>query len=127
MDQRVEKLKGDVSSLNVGQQQIKDKLKELFETLSSKSGTTKTEKRENSRTPLSNHGERSEHTNENCQHGTQQSFVSKLVKLDFPRFNGSEDTTNWTCRVEQFFQFYQTPKEERVALASFHLEGDAQV
>ncbi|KAL4191008.1 hypothetical protein AMTRI_Chr07g78690 [Amborella trichopoda] len=34
---------------------------------------------------------------------------------------------SWTCRVEQFFQFHQILKEEHVALASFHLEGDAQL
>ncbi|KAL4185219.1 hypothetical protein AMTRI_Chr10g229660 [Amborella trichopoda] len=54
-------------------------------------------------------------------------FAPRLVKLDFSCFNGEEDTTNWTCRVEQFFQFHQTPEEERVALASFHSEGDAQL
>ncbi|KAL4192222.1 hypothetical protein AMTRI_Chr06g192850 [Amborella trichopoda] len=57
----------------------------------------------------------------------QQSFVPKLVKLDFPRFNGNEDMMSWTCRVEQFVQFHQTPEKKRVALASFHLEGDAQL
>ncbi|KAL4196129.1 hypothetical protein AMTRI_Chr04g181810 [Amborella trichopoda] len=29
---------------------------------------------------------------------------------------------SWTCMVEQFFQFHQIPEEERVALASFHLD-----
>ncbi|KAL4190930.1 hypothetical protein AMTRI_Chr07g78300 [Amborella trichopoda] len=28
---------------------------------------------------------------------------------------------------KQFFQFHQTPEKERVALVSFHLEGDAQL
>lgn len=34
---------------------------------------------------------------------------------------------SWVCRVEEFFQFHRTPNEERVALASFHLVGDAQL
>ncbi|TXG64146.1 hypothetical protein EZV62_011140 [Acer yangbiense] len=51
------------------------------------------------------------------------SYTPKLVKLDFPRFNGGEDPTSWLCRADQFFQFHATPEVERVALASFHLEG----
>lgn len=51
----------------------------------------------------------------------------KLVKLDFPRFNGGEDPTSWICRADQFFEFHQTPDGESVPLASFHLEGDAQL
>lgn len=31
----------------------------------------------------------------------------------------------WVCRVEQFFYLHQAPEEERIALASFHLEGNA--
>ena len=31
--------------------------------------------------------------------------IPKVTKLDFPRFNGSEDPTSWVCRVEQFFEF----------------------
>uniref|UniRef100_A0A2N9HMQ3 Retrotransposon gag domain-containing protein n=1 Tax=Fagus sylvatica TaxID=28930 RepID=A0A2N9HMQ3_FAGSY len=51
----------------------------------------------------------------------------RLVKLDFPRFNGGEDPTSWICHAEQFFRFYETPLEDQVALASFHLEGVAQL
>ncbi|KAL4191127.1 hypothetical protein AMTRI_Chr07g28190 [Amborella trichopoda] len=112
MDQQVEKLEDDLSSLNVGQQHIMDKLNELFEKLGSHSANIEPEVDENSRAPLQNH---------------EQSFPSKLVKLDFPLFNGEEDTTSWTCRRKNFFQFHQTPEEERVAIAFFHLEGDAQL
>ncbi|KAL4183549.1 hypothetical protein AMTRI_Chr11g98820 [Amborella trichopoda] len=146
MDQRVEKLEDDVNSLNVGQQQIMDKLNELFdvgqqqimdklnelfdvgqqqimdklneqfEKLNSRSANIEPEVGENPR-----------NTNGNRQNGSHKSFAPKLVKLNFPRFNSDKDTTSWTCRVEQFFQFHQTPEEERVALASFHLEGGAQL
>ncbi|XP_020411536.1 uncharacterized protein LOC109946859 [Prunus persica] len=50
-----------------------------------------------------------------------------MVKLDFPHFNGLEDPTSWICRAEQFFDFHHTPETERVPLASFNLEGDAQL
>lgn len=49
------------------------------------------------------------------------------MKLDFPRFNGLEDPTSWVCQADQFFEFYQTSEEEKVPLASFNLEGDAQL
>ena len=53
--------------------------------------------------------------------GSNQSYAPRLVKLDFPEFNGSEDPTSWICRAEQFFCFHETPVEDQVALASFHL------
>ena len=33
----------------------------------------------------------------------------------------------WFCRAEQFFELYETAETEKVKLASFHLEGNAQV
>jgi hypothetical protein len=61
------------------------------------------------------------HTN-----GSNQSYAPR-VKLDFPKFNGGEDPTSWLCRAEQFFRFHETPPMDQVALASFHLEGEAQL
>ncbi|CAL1395724.1 unnamed protein product [Linum trigynum] len=49
------------------------------------------------------------------------------IKIDFPRFRGDEDPTTWVCRAEQFFEFYGTPEEEKVLLASIYLEGEAQL
>lgn len=49
------------------------------------------------------------------------------VKLEFPLFNGREGPTSSLCRAEQFLQYHGTPEEERVMLASFHLEGEAQL
>ncbi|KAL4201804.1 hypothetical protein AMTRI_Chr02g260510 [Amborella trichopoda] len=54
-------------------------------------------------------------------------YLSRMVKLDFPKFNGEEDPTSWVCRADQFFEFHHTPEEDRVPLASFNLEGDAQL
>ncbi|KAL4198642.1 hypothetical protein AMTRI_Chr03g47010 [Amborella trichopoda] len=111
MDQRVEKLKDDVSSLN------------LFEKLSLRPANIEPEVGENLKAPFQNHGVRPGNSNGNRQNGSQQFCAPKLVKLDFPRFNGEEDMTSWTCRVDQIFQFHQRPEEEHIALTSFHLEG----
>jgi len=29
----------------------------------------------------------------------------KVAKLNFPKYNGTEDPTSWVCRAEQFFEF----------------------
>ncbi|KAK0571896.1 hypothetical protein LWI29_023257 [Acer saccharum] len=62
------------------------------------------------------------------QHNSSiHSYVPKTIKLDFPRFNSGGDPTSWICRAKQFFQIHETPTVDQVTLASFHLEGDAQL
>ncbi|KAK2992559.1 LOW QUALITY PROTEIN: hypothetical protein RJ640_010441 [Escallonia rubra] len=56
--------------------------------------------------------------------GSSGTYLPKMVKLDFSKFHGDEDSTSW---ADQFFDFRQTPDEEKVPLASFNLEGHAQV
>lgn len=53
--------------------------------------------------------------------------MSKPVKLDFPRFDGGGDPTEWLCRAEQFFQLHETPADDPVSSVSFHLKGDTQL
>ncbi|XP_038982115.1 uncharacterized protein LOC120110620 [Phoenix dactylifera] len=45
-------------------------------------------------------------------------------KIDFPTFGGG-DPYEWLDRVEQYFLVYEIPREEKVTLASYHLEGRA--
>jgi hypothetical protein len=47
-------------------------------------------------------------------------------KLRFPKFDGSTDPLAWLHRCEQFFQAQRTPEDEKVWLASFYMDGDAQ-
>lgn len=51
-------------------------------------------------------------------------FSSKIAKLEFPRFSG-EDPTEWLNQVNQFFEFQEFTEEQKVRLASFHLEREA--
>nr|GEZ63928.1 putative ankyrin repeat-containing domain, PGG domain protein [Tanacetum cinerariifolium] len=44
------------------------------------------------------------------------------VKLDFPRFDGS-DPFNWLFRAEQFFVYYETSDAQRLTIASIHFKG----
>ncbi|KAL6320971.1 hypothetical protein AAG906_010780 [Vitis piasezkii] len=56
--------------------------------------------------------------------GGQQMFLSKLAKLEFPRYSGN-DPTEWFNKVDQFFEYQGIPVAQKVSLASFHLEGEA--
>jgi ElaB/YqjD/DUF883 family membrane-anchored ribosome-binding protein len=55
------------------------------------------------------------------------SISPKLTKLDFPRYNGEDDSTSWICRVEQFFEFQRTENHEKILMVAYHLEGEAQM
>ena len=56
--------------------------------------------------------------------GGRQIVSSKTAKLEFPRFSG-DDPTEWLNRVNQFFEFQNTAETQKVSLASYHLEGEA--
>jgi len=56
--------------------------------------------------------------------GGRQIVSSKTAKLEFPRFSG-DDPTEWFNRVNQFFEFQNTAETQKVSLASYHLEGEA--
>nr|TKR91215.1 hypothetical protein D5086_0000225710 [Populus alba] len=56
--------------------------------------------------------------------GGRQIVSSKSAKLEFPRFSG-DDPTEWFNRVNQFFEFQNTAETQKVSLASYHLEGEA--
>ncbi|KAE8662834.1 hypothetical protein F3Y22_tig00113124pilonHSYRG00171 [Hibiscus syriacus] len=46
----------------------------------------------------------------------------EIAKLEFPRFSG-DDPTEWLNRVDQFFEFQEIVVDQKVLLASFHLEA----
>jgi hypothetical protein len=46
------------------------------------------------------------------------------MKLDVPKFDGS-DAMGWIFKASQFFDYHQTPKEDRLTVASFYMEGQA--
>ncbi|MFS7989117.1 putative nucleotidyltransferase, Ribonuclease H [Helianthus anomalus] len=45
-------------------------------------------------------------------------------KIDFPIFSGG-DPRGWLLKADKYFRYYQIPDEEKVEVASMHLEGDA--
>ena len=48
----------------------------------------------------------------------------RAIKLDFPRFLGG-DALDWIYKAKRFFKIYDIPEEQRVDIASVHLEGKA--
>lgn len=46
------------------------------------------------------------------------------VKLDIPRFDG-RDPLGWIFKMNQLFQYQNTPEEERITVASLYLDGAA--
>ncbi|KAA8547499.1 hypothetical protein F0562_003928 [Nyssa sinensis] len=58
---------------------------------------------------------------------SNRSVIPKFTKLEFSKYRGGEDPTSWVCRAEQFFEYQQIEHEEWVSLATYHLEGEAQL
>lgn len=46
------------------------------------------------------------------------------VKLDISRFDG-RDPLGWIFKIQQLFDFQNTPEEERITMASFYLDDAA--
>jgi hypothetical protein len=59
-------------------------------------------------------------------HREERHIHTRAMRLDFPRFDG-ESPYAWTYKVNQFFDYYQTPLYHRIRMASFHMEGEALV
>lgn len=51
-------------------------------------------------------------------------FHGKGMKVEVPRFNGKE-ADDWIFKIKEFFEIYGVPMEQRIKIASFHMEGTA--
>lgn len=61
---------------------------------------------------------------EESREGGKPIFASKLAKIEFPKFSG-DDSTELMTKVDQFFDYQKTDPSEKVYLASYHLQGEA--
>jgi hypothetical protein len=50
-----------------------------------------------------------------------QSFHVRNVRLEFPRFDGT-DALAWIFKADQFFDYYNTPDPERLTIAAVHMD-----
>ncbi|KAL9428358.1 hypothetical protein AB3S75_030367 [Citrus x aurantiifolia] len=56
--------------------------------------------------------------------GSEVSPVLRSMKMDVPKFDGS-DPNGWIFRIAEFFDFHDTPEILRLRIVSFHMEGHA--
>ncbi|MCH94634.1 transposon Ty3-I gag-pol polyprotein, partial [Trifolium medium] len=54
-------------------------------------------------------------------HQRDQPFHTRNVRLEFPRFNGT-DVLAWIFKANQFFDYYRTSDPERLTIAAVHLD-----
>ncbi|KAH9780314.1 hypothetical protein KPL71_008031 [Citrus sinensis] len=77
-----------------------------------------------SKASQSSHSVKQGHMHQYQQDVTESSRLNippLRAKIECPRFAG-DDPTEWFNRVAQFFEFQRTPEDQKVSLASFHLE-----
>ena len=48
------------------------------------------------------------------------------MKLEFPKFR-DENPSGWVYKAHQFFQLYNTPPNQKILLASYHMEEEALI
>ena len=47
--------------------------------------------------------------------------------IDFPYYDGHDDPITWVYRAKKYFSLHEIVEYDKVTLASFYLEGDAQL
>ncbi|XP_028055574.1 uncharacterized protein LOC114259749 [Camellia sinensis] len=135
-EQQLGQLETDVNSLATGHERMMKEIQEIFAAMNTRldhimtnqvrdPGESSHNQNQSVRGPGRTLG--SGGTNREVRSNSAPQYLPKTVKLDFPCFNGIEDPTSWVCRAEQFYDFHQTPEADRVPLASFNLEDDAQL
>jgi hypothetical protein len=107
--ERIEQLEDGLHRMELG---MADRLQHLEETLNRLSDVLLA----NQEPPNQDNLQREGHE------GGRLIVSSKTARLEFSRFLG-DDPTEWFNRVNQFFEFQNTPETQKVSLASYHLEG----
>jgi hypothetical protein len=118
---RIEMLELEIQEIKEGMQMMntdsKVSLAEIKELLSKsldqgESSTTK------------DRGSFQDHEQQNAGHSNGSKGSGGFTKLEFPRYSG-DDLNVWLNWVVQYFEYKQIPEEQKVSLAAFHLENEA--
>ena len=122
--ERIERIETELGEMQDKMQRmelgVNDKLAHIEETLSKLAESFHTSKD----APSINHNIATSRPNREDKDGRRQQFQSRVAKLEFPRYAGN-DPTEWFNRVDQFFEYQGSTEDQKVVLASFHLEGEA--
>ncbi|WJZ90933.1 hypothetical protein VitviT2T_010048 [Vitis vinifera] len=128
--ERIEQLEARLGGLQDGMSRMElgltDKLHQMEETIHRLSEALLSNK-EGSSSNTNDRNGRVRNNRDNSKEqmgGGQQMFLSKLAKLEFPRYS-SNDPTEWFNKVDQFFEYQGIPAAQKVSLSSFHLESEA--
>lgn len=96
----INQLEDKVSTFSFGQEQILKEMEEMFAAMNTRFGRLVARRSHDiGEIPYNQTGWSAD------SGGPSHTFAPKLTKLDFLRFDGSEDLTSWICRAEQFFEF----------------------
>jgi len=128
--ERIENLEVGLGGLQDGMSQMKITLvdrmhqmeaniNKLTEALLSNKERSSSQSIERNGQPRHQREEFTERTDRNIQ-----MFSSKMAKLEFPIYSGN-DPTEWFNIVDQFFEYQGTAETQKVSLASFHLQREA--
>ena len=122
LEQGVGGLQNEVQRLGLG---MNDRMQRLEESLKALSDVVLSSKA--AQPSHSSHSVKQGHTPQYQHEETESSRLNippLRTKIEFPRFAG-DDPTEWFNRVAQFFEFQRTPEDQKVSLAAFHMEGEA--
>ncbi|RVW76696.1 Transposon Tf2-8 polyprotein [Vitis vinifera] len=122
LEQGVGGLQDEVQRLGLG---MNDRMQRLEESLKALSDVVLSSKA--AQPSHSSHSVKQGHTPQYQHEETESSRLNippLRTKIEFPRFAG-DDPTEWFNRVAQFFEFQRTPEDQKVSLAAFHMEGEA--
>ncbi|EXB28516.1 hypothetical protein L484_006138 [Morus notabilis] len=112
-DQRFQRLEQQLAILSMGHDRMLKQMTDFFQAVHSREEAS-----------ASQPGDARQMAMHNQTGGV---FPPRYLRLDFPVYNGAEDPTIWICGAEQFFDFQNVAEAEKVRLASYYLEGDAQI
>ncbi|RVW31621.1 Transposon Tf2-11 polyprotein [Vitis vinifera] len=122
LEQGVGGLQDEVQRLGLG---MNDRMQRLEESLKALSDVVLSSKAD--QPSHSSHSVKQGHTPQYQHEETESSRLNippLRTKIEFPRFAG-DDPTEWFNRVAQFFEFQRTLEDQKVSLAAFHMEGEA--
>lgn len=122
LEQGVGGLQDEVQRLGLG---MNDRMQRLEESLKALSDVVLSSKA--AQPSHSSHSVKQGHTPQYQHEETESSRLNippLRTKIEFLRFAG-DDPTEWFNRVAQFFEFQRTPEDQKVSLAAFHMEGEA--
>lgn len=104
--------------------QLENSISKIAEAVLSKQEPSSSNTKDRTGNFLTGHSRNTREESRENTEGGRPLFSSRLAKLEFPKYFGN-DPTEWFTRIDQFFEYQGTLETQKVSLASYHLEGEA--